>query len=324
MSDFSIAEIQTKLDRLCHLDRQFAVFGSATHQYHLQPCLSESELLEFEQNYEVKLPPDYRQFLKCIGNGGAGPHYLFLSLEGNRDVSIPFVGKETLVRQQIKADWKADREILLQFHAQALLPYLRDKDIDRISTRALFKLADRLNLLKKQARGEFYTCYPDLLENNDIESYSDIELWDVSVTGFVPLFECGCDHRDILIVNGKEYGTVMKFSDSDRWLANLNQTFSEYYQAWLDEHLRDFDRCQELMNTQKSVREIELAMYRERMLARQLGERQFPGSSAIDLIVSSIDIPKPVELFGYPGQMTIRAEQTQWVEEQLQAWRKSR
>ncbi|MBE9039212.1 hypothetical protein IQ235_00180 [Oscillatoriales cyanobacterium LEGE 11467] len=192
-----------------------------------------------------------------------------------------------------------------------------------ISTRELFKIADLLGLLKKRSRKELYACYPNLLDRDDIESLSDIELWDVSVTGFIPLFECGCGHRDILIVNGKESGTVMTFSDADRWLANSNQTFSQYYLAWLNENLRDFDRCQELMNTTQSVKDIEGRMYLERISARQSGERRFSGSGAIDLIVSLINIEKPVELFGRSGQILIRPGQTEWVDRKLQEWRNS-
>ncbi len=324
MSDSLIAEIQTKLDRLRHLDRQFAVFGSATHKYHLNPCLSESELQQFEADYGVKLPEDYRDFLKQIGNGGAGPDYCFLPLQGERDVSRPFLGRETLMRQQIELNWQTDREILIQYHGDELSSSLETTELDRISTQDLFKIAARIGILETRAKGELYDCYPDLLDNDDIQSLADLELWDVSVTGFIPLFECGCGHRNILIVNGQEYGRVMTFSDADGWLSDSNQTFSQYYLTWLDEHLQDFDRCLELMNTTRSVQDIERTMYLERMSARESGERRFPGSGAIDLIASSIDVEKPAELFGYPGQILIRAGQTEWAEEQLREWRLSR
>ena len=324
MSDSLIAEIQTKLDRLRNLDRQFAVFGSATHKYHLNPCLSESELQQFEAEYGVKLPEDYRHFLKYIGNGGAGPDYCFLSLQGDRDVSRPFLGRETLMRQQIALNWQADREILIQYHGDELSSSLEITELDRISTQDLLKFAARIGILETRAKGELYECYPDLLDNDDLESLAGLELWDVSVTGFIPLFECGCGHRNILIVNGKEYGRVMTFSDTDRWLSDSNQTFSQYYLTWLDEHLHDFDRCLELMNRTRSVQDIERTMYLERMSARESGERHFPGSGAMDLIASLINVTKPPELFGYPGQILVRAGQTEWAQEQLRQWRHSR
>jgi hypothetical protein len=35
----------------------------------------------FEAEYAIRLPPDYREFLTIIGNGGAGPYYGLYSLE---------------------------------------------------------------------------------------------------------------------------------------------------------------------------------------------------------------------------------------------------
>jgi hypothetical protein len=51
------------------------VFGVDAHGFQLNPKLSESEVVAFERLHKVTLPQDYRQFLTCVENGGAGPFY---------------------------------------------------------------------------------------------------------------------------------------------------------------------------------------------------------------------------------------------------------
>lgn len=73
--------IRTKLTQLRDIDTSHKIFGSSTHKYRLNPTKSESELLDFEKKYNIKLPLPYRDFLKHIGNGGAGPYYGLQPLE---------------------------------------------------------------------------------------------------------------------------------------------------------------------------------------------------------------------------------------------------
>lgn len=53
----------------------FQLFGSEEHQYQLHYPLSEKEILNFEKINQIQLPVAYRNFIKDIGNGGAGPAY---------------------------------------------------------------------------------------------------------------------------------------------------------------------------------------------------------------------------------------------------------
>ncbi len=39
----------------------------------LGACLSESEIVQFESKWDIRLPDEYRDFLQQVGNGGRGP-----------------------------------------------------------------------------------------------------------------------------------------------------------------------------------------------------------------------------------------------------------
>ncbi len=68
-------ELWYKLRLLATYDPNLTVFGSYQHKYRFYPCLTESEVREFEQVHQVSLPEEYRRFLLEIGNGGVGPDY---------------------------------------------------------------------------------------------------------------------------------------------------------------------------------------------------------------------------------------------------------
>ncbi|MEG4200923.1 SMI1/KNR4 family protein [Microcoleus sp. Pol12A5] len=93
MSSNDIKELVELLRRLRQEDKNLRVFGADSHQYKLEQTLAEAELQSFEQKHKIKLPKDYRLFLKEIGNGGAGPFYGLELLEKAaqyRDLSKPF------------------------------------------------------------------------------------------------------------------------------------------------------------------------------------------------------------------------------------------
>ncbi len=78
--DNNVEKLKNKLFKLIDLDKSFEVFGSESHKYKLNPCLSEAEIQEFESSFQVTLPDEFRNFLLKIGNGVAGPGYGFLGL----------------------------------------------------------------------------------------------------------------------------------------------------------------------------------------------------------------------------------------------------
>ena len=74
-------KITERLDLLRSLDKNFSVFDAKEHQYAFNKKISESEISEFEQQYKITLPEDYRAFILHFGNGGCGPYYGLFKLE---------------------------------------------------------------------------------------------------------------------------------------------------------------------------------------------------------------------------------------------------
>ena len=73
--------IKEKLAQLKESDKNFQNFGAFVHKYELNKTLSEKEISEFEKEYQIALPKEYRYFLKHFGNGGCGPFYGVVKLE---------------------------------------------------------------------------------------------------------------------------------------------------------------------------------------------------------------------------------------------------
>src|SRR5262249_37740735 len=70
-----VSKIQNGLRFLREADHKHKVFGADGHEYNLRACLKEAEIIEFENHHGLRLPEDYRTFLRELGNGGAGPFY---------------------------------------------------------------------------------------------------------------------------------------------------------------------------------------------------------------------------------------------------------
>lgn len=78
-----VLQIKAKLTKLIQLDKEKKIFGAGTHSYLIKPKLTETELQQFEKLHKITIPNEYRLYLSCIGNGGAGPFYGLLPLTEN-------------------------------------------------------------------------------------------------------------------------------------------------------------------------------------------------------------------------------------------------
>ncbi len=95
MSD-KIENLKNKLSRLVSLDKSFEVFGSESHKYKLNPCLSEAEVENLEAKYKITLPNEFREFLLKVGNGGAGPGYGLIGIDSVELAKIELLGSDFL------------------------------------------------------------------------------------------------------------------------------------------------------------------------------------------------------------------------------------
>lgn len=98
--------ISDKLEELKLLDTDFKIFGAESHRYTFNLKIEEEEILVFENEHKIKLPENYRTFLKTFGNGGCGPDSGLFKLEkGIYD--IPFNAPKSEIIN-LKKDFKFD------------------------------------------------------------------------------------------------------------------------------------------------------------------------------------------------------------------------
>jgi len=83
----TLHDLKEKHDRLKKLDggglfkrAAYKTFGSDTHRYKFNTCLTKEALESFEKSFGSTLPTDYKNFLSQIGNGGSAPAYGLLPL----------------------------------------------------------------------------------------------------------------------------------------------------------------------------------------------------------------------------------------------------
>lgn len=80
--------IKGKLLELKEKDKGMTVFGSGDdmffhypgHHYELNPVLTEDQIVAVEMKLGIQLPQEYREFLKVVGDGGAGPEWGLFAL----------------------------------------------------------------------------------------------------------------------------------------------------------------------------------------------------------------------------------------------------
>ena len=70
-----ILKIRAVLDEASKWDMDYQAFGTEVHFHLLRQPLPLEELETWEEQAGVTLPEDYKTYLTCLGNGGAGPDY---------------------------------------------------------------------------------------------------------------------------------------------------------------------------------------------------------------------------------------------------------
>lgn len=194
-----IERIKNKLITAKNTDNQLKVFGASNHKYFLGKTVSEFQILEFEKDYDLKLPECYRSFLLHVGNGGishsnsgAGPFYGIYSLGEN-------IGE--LIYENTKQYLKED-----------------------------------CKLYPKMTNEFWYELTKNIEENDAISDEDfDMELGKI-YSGILPLGTQGCTYYHALILNGEFKGRVINVDcerHKPKFTFELN--FLDWYERWLDE-----------------------------------------------------------------------------------------
>ncbi|WP_288869266.1 SMI1/KNR4 family protein [uncultured Capnocytophaga sp.] len=194
--------IQQKLAQAKAADKNLEVFGADAHQYHLNPPISEAEVLAFEKKYGVQLPECYRAFMLTIGDAKAkksdfiaGPYYGLYAFGTSVD---------SLLYEKIETYLKAP-----------------------------------CNLSPDMTQEEWETLSDPLLSSEEEEEEDDDKYFAERAKvfgGLLPLGSQGCTYEHALVLNGKYAGRVVNVDlDLAQPKFAFETNFLDWYERYLDE-----------------------------------------------------------------------------------------
>lgn len=198
-----LLRIQQKLAQAKAADKNLEVFGADAHQYHLNPPVSEAEVLAFEKKYGVQLPECYRAFMLTIGDTKAkrldtmaGPYYGLYAFGTSVDSLL--CGKtETYLKAPC-------------------------------------------NLSPDMTQEEWEQLTDGLLSSEEEEEEEDEDNYFAERAkvfgGLLPLGSQGCTYEHALVLNGKYAGRVVNVdSDLSQPKFTFETNFLDWYERYLDE-----------------------------------------------------------------------------------------
>ena len=194
--------IQQKLAQAKAADKNLEVFGADAHQYHLNPLVSEAEVLAFEKKYGVQLPECYRAFILTIGDAKAkkldfiaGPYFGLYAFGTSVD---------SLLYEKIETYLKAPCN---------LSPDMTQEEWETLSDPLLFSEEDE--------------------EDNDDKYFAERAK---VFGGLLPLGSQGCTYEHALVLNGKYAGRVVNVDlDLAQPKFAFETNFLDWYERYLDE-----------------------------------------------------------------------------------------
>ena len=205
--------IQQKLAQAKATDKDLEVFGASSHKYHLNPPVSEAEVLAFEKKYGVFLPKDYRAFVQTIGDANAqkldimaGPYY-GLSAFGTQVDDLLYEGSEIYLKAPC-----------------ALSPDMTKEEWEALSDPLLMSEEDDEDF------GE-----DDEVETTETEE-DYIQQCGKVFGGLLPLGSQGCTYYHALVLNGKYAGRIVNVDlDLAQPKFAFETNFLDWYERYLDE-----------------------------------------------------------------------------------------
>ena len=197
-----LLRIQQKLAQAKAADKNLEVFGADAHQYHLNPPVSEAEVLAFEKKYGVQLPECYRAFMLTIGDAKAkksdfiaGPYFGLYAFGTSVD---------SLLYEKIETYLKAP-----------------------------------CNLSPDMTQEEWETLSDPLLFSEEEEEDDDDKYFAERAKvfgGLLPLGSQGCTYEHALVLNGKYAGRVVNIDlDLAQPKFAFETNFLDWYERYLDE-----------------------------------------------------------------------------------------
>ena len=197
-----LQRIQQKLAQAKAADKDLEVFGASSHKYHLNPPVSEAEVLAFEKKYGLQLPECYRAFMLTIGDAKAkksdfiaGPYYGLYAFGTSLD---------SLLYEKIETYLKAP-----------------------------------CNLSPDMTKEEWETLSDPLLPSEEDEEEDDDKYFAERAKvfgGLLPLGSQGCTYEHALVLNGKYAGRVVNVDlDLAQPKFAFEANFLDWYERYLDE-----------------------------------------------------------------------------------------
>ena len=206
--------IQQKLAQAKAADKNLEVFGADAHQYHLNPPVSEAEVLAFEKKYGVSLPEDYRAFVQTIGDAKAqkldmmaGPYYGLYAF-GTQVNDLVYDQTETYLKAPC-----------------ALSPDMTQEEWEALS--------DPLLMSEEEDEGfENYEQEEDKTQTEEDYTQQCGKVFD----GLLPLGSQGCADYHALILTGPYAGRVVNVNwDLLKPVFAFETNFLDWYERYLDE-----------------------------------------------------------------------------------------
>ena len=204
-----LQRIQQKLSQAKAADKDLEVFGASSHKYHLNPPVSEAEVLAFEEKYGVSLPEDYRAFMLTIGDAKAkkldfiaGPYYGLYAF-GTQVDDLLYEGSEiylktpcTLSPDMTQEEWESLSD-----------PLLTDEEEEDEEEGYVIEVEDKYFAERAKVFG-----------------------------GLLPLGSQGCTYYHALVLNGKYAGRVVNVDlDLAQPKFAFETNFLDWYERYLDE-----------------------------------------------------------------------------------------
>ena len=204
-----LQRIQQKLAQAKAADKDLEVFGASSHKYHLNPPVSEAEVLAFEEKYGVRLPECYRAFMLTIGDAKAkkldfiaGPYYGLYAF-GTQVDDLLYEGAEiylnapcALSPDMTQEEWESLSD-----------PLLTDEEEEDEEEGYVIEVEDKYFAERAKVFG-----------------------------GLLPLGSQGCTYYQALVLNGKYAGRVVNVDlDLAQPKFAFETNFLDWYERYLDE-----------------------------------------------------------------------------------------